>query len=71
MQEVIDQLNENNTWVFEPLPDKAKPVQKKSAYATKKDAQQRATRQRARLVAKGFTEKLGVDSNETFAPVAK
>ena len=71
MQEEIDQLHENNTWVLEPLPHKAKPVQNKWVYVTKKDAQQRVTRHRACLVAKGFTQKLGVDYNESFAPVAK
>ena len=71
IQEESDQLNGNNTWVLEPLRDKAKPVQNKWVYVTKKDAQQRVTGPRARLVAEGFTQKLGVDEIDTFAPVAK
>ena len=71
MQEEIDQLHENNTWVLEPLSHKAKPLQNKWVYVTKKDAQQRVTRHSACLVAKRFTQQLGVDYNETFASVAK
>lgn len=71
MQEEIDEITRNGTWVLEPRPAFVKPVKSKWVYANKFDSNQHLSRRRARLVAKGFTQQHGIDYNETFAPVAK
>ena len=70
MDEEINQLNKK-TWKLVPLPPGSKAVKSKWVYTNKTDAQKRITRHRARLVAKGFTQREGIDYNEVFAPVAK
>lgn len=70
MNEEIAELNKH-TWKLVPLPTGSKPVKSKWVYATKIDANNKATRNRARLVAKGFTQRYGIEYDEIFAPVAK
>lgn len=70
MDEEISQLKED-TWQLVPLPAGSKPVKNKWIYTNKTDAQKRVTRQRARLVAKGVSQREGIDYNEVFSPVAK
>lgn len=71
MADELDQIEENHTWELVPPPHDAKPVRAKWVYANKTDAHNQLQRRRARLGAKGFTQKYGIEYNETFAPVAK
>ena len=70
IDEEISQLNKN-TWKLVPLPPGEKKVKSKWFYLSKIDAHQRVNRKRARLVAKGFTQRYGFDYDEVFSPVAK
>ena len=71
MDHEMQQFNEMKTWKLVYLPEGARTVKNKWVYFTKRDAQNRLTRRRARLVAKGFTQKKGIYYDEVFAPVAK
>lgn len=71
MQEEIEEINKQGTWELVPLPNGAKAVKSKWVYTTKKDAEEKFIRNKSRLVAKGFTQRSGIDYNEVFAPVAK
>ena len=62
--------------VFEPvdsrsLPGGAKLLGGRFVFRRKRDKQGKVTSFEARLVAQGFSQRPGVDFNETFAPVAK
>ena len=71
MQEEMDSMERMETWELQPLPKGGKAIQSKWVYSTKTDVDQNVTRHRARLVAKGFTQREGIDYDEVFAPVAK
>ena len=71
MKYEIKAIEKKKTWKLVPLPDGYKAVKNKWVYTTKKDTNQNISRHRARLVAKGFTQRRGIDYDEVFAPVAK
>jgi len=62
----IDALAKNGTWTLVELPSGRKTVKSKWVFKHKADG-----RFRARLVAKGFTQIIGIDYDETFSPVAR
>ncbi|SCV72786.1 BQ2448_4323 [Microbotryum intermedium] len=53
------------------LPAGAKVLGSKFVFRTKRDKDGRPTSYKARLVARGFTQRAGIDFKETFAPTAK
>jgi hypothetical protein len=71
MHEELQALAENQTWTIVKLPNGKKPVGSRWVYKTKFNSDGTVNRHKARLVAQGFTQTLGVDYKETFAPVAK
>eukprot|EP00253_Pinus_taeda_P026713 PITA_26713 len=71
MEEEYNSLLENQTWDLVPLPSGRKLVRCKWVYRTKSAADGQITRQKVRLVAKGFQQVHGIDYDETFARVAK
>eukprot|EP00253_Pinus_taeda_P025477 PITA_25477 len=71
MEEEYNSLLENQTWDLVPLPSRRKLVRYKWVYRTKSAIDRKITRQKAKLLSKGFQQVHGIDSDETFAPVAK
>lgn len=70
MDAEMSSLN-RNTWELVPLPANARPVRSKWVYSNKRDAFGNIIRRKARLVAKQFTQKDGVDYDEIFSPVVE
>jgi hypothetical protein len=64
-------MSSNDVWDLVDIPDEVKPVGCKWVYKIKCDSKGNVERFKARLIAKGFTQKEGVDYNETFSPVSK
>ena len=64
-------LQKNETWDVVDLPKGKIPVGCKWVFTVKYNSDGTVERYKSRLVAKGFTQTLGVDYTETFAPVAK
>lgn len=58
-------------WKVVELPKGKKAVGSRWVFKHKLDAAGKVCRFKARMVAKGYTQKRGIDFNETFAPVAK
>lgn len=61
----------NGTWVMCDLPKGGKLVGCKWVFVVKYDEHGRIVRYKARLVAQGFTQRHGIDYEETFAPTIR
>ena len=65
----FDSLVKNNTWTVTFLPPGRKAIKSKWIFKRKTEADGSPGRNKARLVAQGFSQRYGVDYDETFAPV--
>ena len=64
-------LKKNKTWELVEPPEGCKPIDVKWVYKKKLNAQGEVERYMARLVAKGYRQKAGIDYDEVFAHVAR
>lgn len=71
IQEELQALQDNNTWEFAKLPTGMKAIKCKWVFVKKLNSKGESTRYKARLVARGFSQREGVDYSETFAPVVR
>ena len=73
MQEELHQFELNNVWelVKRPDPRKHNIIGTKWIYRNKQDENGLVVRNKAQLVAQGYTQVEGIDFDETFAPVAR
>lgn len=69
MDEEIQSLKENNTFTLTTLPKGKKTVGGKWVYSIKTDIDGK-DKYKARFVAKGYSQKMGIDYGETFSPTA-
>ncbi|KAK9873685.1 hypothetical protein WA026_023685 [Henosepilachna vigintioctopunctata] len=70
MEEEYNSFVRNNAWEIAELPKGASVVDSKWVFK-KKINSDGSVRYRARLVARGFSQKSGIDFNETFSPVVR
>jgi transposase InsO family protein len=70
-QAEYDSIIAAGTWTLVPLPTGRTPIGCKWAFKIKHKADGSIERYKARLCAKGYSQKEGIDYTETFAPVAK
>ena len=71
MEEENNSLQSNKVWKLEQLPNGTKPLKGKWHFAVKYNADGTVNKYKARFVAKGFSQKEGVDYNETYSPTAR
>jgi hypothetical protein len=71
MDSEIKSIEANNTWKLVTLPHGVKPVGVKWVYKTKFNEKGKIEKHKAILVAKGYSQKYGVDFSEVYAPVAR
>ena len=64
-------LTDNNTWLLVELPRGRKAISTRWVFRKKKNADGSIDRYKARLCAKGFLQKEGIDYKQVFAPVVK
>jgi len=71
MQEEYDALLMNHTWDLVPRPPQSNVVSGKWVFKHKFKADGTLERYKARWVLRGFTQRPGIDFDETFSPVVK
>ena len=71
MQKEMDSIYTNDVWDLVELPESRKPVGSKWVFKKKTKADGSIERYKARLVAQGFSQKQGLDYDETFSPVIR
>lgn len=64
-------IKKNATWELVDPPTEKEVIGVKWLYKTKYAVDRSIQRHKARLVAKGYAQQLGIDTNETYAPVAR
>lgn len=70
MDEDMQQFGKMHTWKLIAPPGVSRAVKNRRVFITKRDVDNKIVRRRARLVAKGFTQRKGIDYEEVFARVA-
>ncbi|KAG9449432.1 hypothetical protein H6P81_009397 [Aristolochia fimbriata] len=71
MKEEMDCMSSNKVWDLVQLLTGFKPIGCKWIFKTKRDSLGNIERYIARLVAKGFTQREGIDYTDTYSPVSK
>nr|GEU66152.1 uncharacterized mitochondrial protein AtMg00810-like [Tanacetum cinerariifolium] len=71
MQEELDQFARLKFWRLVPRPKGKTIIKTKWIFKNKKDESSLVIRNKARLVAVGYSQQEGIDYDETFAPVAR
>jgi len=71
MQEELRQFSINNVWELTSKPKGKSIIRAKWVFWNKMDEKGKVIRNKARLVAKEYTQEKGIDYDETYAPVAK
>ncbi|KAL0394763.1 UNVERIFIED_CONTAM: Retrovirus-related Pol polyprotein from transposon RE2 [Sesamum latifolium] len=66
----MDSMSSNKVWTLVDPPKGVKPVGCKWVYKRKLETNGEVTTFKARLMAKGYTQRPGVDFEETYSPVA-
>src|SRR5579871_329988 len=67
----LESIKKNETWTLTTLPPGRKAIGSKWVYRLKYNVDGKIKRYKARIVAKGYSQKEGIDYTETFAPVTK
>ena len=70
MNEEIKSMKDNDIWDLVTLPESVEPIGCKWIFKTKRNSKGDVERYKAHLVAKGYTQKEGIDYKETFSPVS-
>ena len=71
MDEEIECIEKNQIWELVDVPKDKDVISIKWIYKTKQDADENVQKNKARMVARGFTQQPDINFNETFAPAAR
>jgi hypothetical protein len=71
MQLEMDAVEKNRTWEFADLPRGHRAITLKWVFKLKRDEVCAIVKHKARLVARDFVQREGIDFDDTFTPVAR
>ncbi|GJU51280.1 putative ribonuclease H-like domain-containing protein [Tanacetum coccineum] len=67
----LSQVEPKKVWTLVDLPNGKRPIGTKWVFKNKKDERGFVIKNKARLVAQGYTQEEGIDYDEVFAPIAR
>jgi hypothetical protein len=70
MHEELENCERNQVWELVDPPPECKPIGTKWVWKNKEGEKGEVVRNKSSLVAQGFSQKEGIDYEETFAPIA-
>jgi hypothetical protein len=70
MHEELENFERNQVWELVDPPPGCKPIETKWVCKNQEGEKGEVVRNKSRLVAQGYSQKEGIDYEETFAPVA-
>jgi hypothetical protein len=71
MEEEMKSITDNKSWSMEELPAGHRAIGLKWVFKLKRNEDGQVVKHKARLDAKGYVQKEGIDFNEVFTPVAR
>ena len=71
MKEELMMIEKNETWMLVDRTVHKKVIGVKWIFKTKLNADESINKHKARLVVKGYSQELGIDFTDTFAPVSR
>jgi hypothetical protein len=71
MKAEMDAVEKNRTWELADIPRGDRAITLKWVFKLKRDEAGAIIKHKARLVARGFMQREGIDFDDTFAPVAR
>ncbi|KAL8108741.1 hypothetical protein AgCh_025001 [Apium graveolens] len=71
IQEELNQFERNKVWELVPAPKNRSIIGTRWVFRNKMDENDIVTRNKTRLVAKGYSQEEGIDYDETFTPVER
>ena len=71
MMKELQAIKENETWTLVSKPERKSVIGVKWIFKVKGHFNGKISKLKARLVGKGYSQQLGVDYCETFAPIAR
>jgi hypothetical protein len=71
MDEKLDQIEKNDTWELVPRPKNKNVIGPKWGFRNKLNEYEQVTRNKARMVCKGYAQIEGIVFEETFSPVSR
>ena len=71
MKEEIEKIEKNKKWTLFPRPTDKNAIGTKWVFRNNLDENGEITRNKARLVCKGYAQEEGLDYGETFSPIAR
>jgi hypothetical protein len=71
MHEELENFERNQVWKLVDPPPGCKPIGTKWVWKKKEGEKGEVVRNKSRLIVQGFSQKEGIDYEETFAPVAR
>ena len=70
MEEELDQIDKNEIWELVPRPKNKNMIGTKWVFINKLNEDGHVTRNKSRLVCKGYVQVEGIDFEETFSPIS-
>ena len=71
INEQIEQIKKNKTWTLVPRPKDKNVIDRKWGFRNKLNEDGQVSRNKERLVCKGYSQEEGIDYGENFSPVAR